>query len=124
MKFLADMGISPLTVDFLNQQGYDAKHLNSEGLHQMEDADILEKARSEGRVLLTADLDFGYLMAISRFRMPSVILFRLEDMRPVSVNQRLGEVLRRFETNLVTGSFITVTQSRIRVRQLPIHGSS
>ena len=121
MKFLADMGISPLTVDFLNQQGYDAKHLSSEGLHQMLDAAILEKARQEGRILLTADLDFGYLMAVSRSQLPSIILFRLQDMRPVSVNTHLAEVLQRFESDLVTGSFITVTQSRIRVRQLPIH---
>ena len=44
MKFLADMGISPLTVAFLNQQGYDAKHLNEEGLYKMADDAILEKA--------------------------------------------------------------------------------
>jgi predicted nuclease of predicted toxin-antitoxin system len=33
VKFLADMGISPLTIDFLNQRGYDARHLNEEGLY-------------------------------------------------------------------------------------------
>lgn len=120
MKFLADMGISPLTVNFLNQRGYDAKHLSKEGLYKMEDDAILEKARREGRILLTADLDFGYLMAISRSQMPSIILFRLQNMRPVSVNARLAEVIRRFESDLVSGAFITVTQSRIRVRQLPI----
>ena len=120
MKFLADMGISPLTIDFLREQGYDAKHLNDEGLHRMSDPDILEKARREGRILLTADLDFGYLMAVSHFQLPNVILFRLEDMRPDSVNIHLVEVLRRFESDLVQGSFLTVTQSRIRVHSLPI----
>ena len=120
MKFLADMGISPLTLAFLNQQGHDAKHLSEEGLYQMADDDILEKARQEGRILLTSDLDFGYLMAISRQQMPSVILFRLKDMRPASVNAHLAEVMRRFEADLVTGVFITVTQRRIRARQLPI----
>ena len=123
MKFLADMGISPLTVNLLNQQGYDAKHLSSEGLHQMEDADILEKARQEERILLTADLDFGYLMAVSHFQMPSVILFRLPDMRPASVNAHLTQVIQRFASDLVAGSFITVTQSRIRVHRLPIRQS-
>lgn len=33
MKFLADMGISPRTVEWLRQQGYDAVHLLDEGLH-------------------------------------------------------------------------------------------
>ena len=32
MKFLADMGVSPLTVKALSQQGYDAIHLSEEGL--------------------------------------------------------------------------------------------
>jgi predicted nuclease of predicted toxin-antitoxin system len=120
VKFLADMGISPLTVASLNQQGYDAKHLNEEGLYKMADDAILEKARREGRILLTADLDFGYLMAISRSRMPSIILFRLQDMRPASVNAHLVEVIQRFASELAAGIFITATQRRIRVRQLPI----
>ena len=32
MKFLADMGISPKTVQWLINQGYDAIHLLDEGL--------------------------------------------------------------------------------------------
>ncbi|MBA3923475.1 MAG: DUF5615 family PIN-like protein [Nostocaceae cyanobacterium] len=31
MKFLADMGISPRTVDALRQQGYNAVHLGEQG---------------------------------------------------------------------------------------------
>ncbi|HEX9926416.1 MAG TPA: DUF5615 family PIN-like protein, partial [Anaerolineae bacterium] len=59
MKFLADMGISPHTVDFLTQAGHDALHLHQQGLDRLSDPDILTKARQEERVLLTHDLDFG-----------------------------------------------------------------
>ena len=45
MKFLADMGVSPVTVQVLSQQGYDAVHLQEEGLGRLPDAAILEKAR-------------------------------------------------------------------------------
>ena len=120
MKFLADMGISPQTAAFLNGLGHDTTHLSNQGLHEMSDSDILDKARREGRILLTADLDFGYLMAVSGSRMPSVVLFRLQDMRPHSVNLHLNEVVRRCESELLTGSFITVTQRRIRIHELPI----
>ncbi len=53
MKFLADMGISPRTVNELRQQGFDAVHLIEQGLERLADADILVKARDEGRILLT-----------------------------------------------------------------------
>jgi predicted nuclease of predicted toxin-antitoxin system len=65
MKFLADMGISPRTVTWLRKQGYDAVHLNEQGLERLSDEAILSKARKEERVVLTLDLDFSYLLAIS-----------------------------------------------------------
>ncbi|MBC8234620.1 DUF5615 family PIN-like protein [bacterium] len=120
MKFLADMGISPETVEFLRQLSFDAKHLSEEGLYRLKDSDILIKARHEGRIVLTADLDFGYLVAISGAQLPSIILFRLADMRPVSINVHLAQVLERCEDYLKQGTIVTVTENRIRVRRLPI----
>jgi len=61
LKFLADMGISPLTVQGLRDQGYDALHLHEEGLERLPDEEILEKAHREGRILLTHDLDFSLM---------------------------------------------------------------
>ncbi|MEQ9549499.1 MAG: DUF5615 family PIN-like protein [Coleofasciculus sp. G3-WIS-01] len=74
MRFLADMGISPRTVNWLKAAGYDAIHLVEEGLERLADDEILVKAREEGRILLTVDLDFGYLLAVSGETLPSVIL--------------------------------------------------
>lgn len=62
MKFLADMGISPQTVSRLRRQGYDAVHLVEEHLEKLPDRDILLKAEKERRIILTVDLDFGYLL--------------------------------------------------------------
>jgi predicted nuclease of predicted toxin-antitoxin system len=73
LKFLADMGISPRTVGELRHQGYDAVHLVEQGLQRLADGDILVKARTEGRVLLTVDLDFAQLSAMSRDPFSSVI---------------------------------------------------
>jgi hypothetical protein len=41
MKFLADMGISSRTVNWLKSQGYDAIHLVEKGLEKLEDDHIL-----------------------------------------------------------------------------------
>lgn len=120
MKFLADMGISPRTVDRLQEWGYDAVHLHELGLDCLPDGDILDKARRENWIVLTHDLDFGELLAISRAELPSVITFRLRDMRADNVNRHLVALLARHPSSLEQGAIITVTERRIRVRALPI----
>ncbi len=40
MKFLADMGISGKTVEFLKNLGYDALHLHDQGLDRIDDSAI------------------------------------------------------------------------------------
>jgi predicted nuclease of predicted toxin-antitoxin system len=63
MRFLADMGISPRTVDFLRDAGHDAVHLVERGFHELGDPDILALVREEERILLVHDLDFSDLVA-------------------------------------------------------------
>ena len=64
MKFLADMGVSPLTVKALCELEYDAIHLCEQGLERLSDSLIMSKAKSENRIVLTFDLDFGDLLAL------------------------------------------------------------
>jgi predicted nuclease of predicted toxin-antitoxin system len=59
MRFLADMGVAVRIVEWLRAQGHDAKHLRQEGLQRMIDRDIFRKAATEGRVVLTFDLDLA-----------------------------------------------------------------
>ncbi len=118
MRFLADMGISPRTVTFLRERGYEAVHLHEEGLDRLEDAAILAKAREEGFILLTHDLDFGELVAASGAQLPSVIVFRLRNMRPENVNKYL--LVEEHAGVLASGAIISVTEGRIRIRALPL----
>ena len=120
MKFLADMGISPKTVLFLVNQGFDAVHLHTQNLERLTDPDILEKAKNENRILLTHDLDFGELLAAGQFIIPSVIIFRLRDMQPINVNLYLDKIISNHPKNLDNGAIISVTDKHIRIRVLPI----
>ena len=121
MNFLANMGISPATVAFLRELGHEAVHLHELGLDRMPDPDILDRARRYGQVILTSDLGFGDLLAHSGAGLPSVIIFRLSDMRPTSVNAHLRAALSKFGDDLVAGAILSVTDRRIRVRRLPIN---
>lgn len=120
MKFLADMGISPQVVDELNQKGHEAIHLLDEGLHRMTDGDILGKARRENRVLLTHDLDFGELLAASGGNLPSVIIFRLKDMRSANISRHLFSIINQQAEALNKGAVLSVTEQKVRIRTLPI----
>lgn len=120
MRFLADMGVSFSTVQVLRTDGHDAVHLQEEGLIRLADADILEKARGEQRVILTFDLDFGDLLATGAVSFPSVIIFRLRDGTPASVTAHLRHVLRQHHRELDKGAIIIVEDARLRVRRLPL----
>jgi len=120
MKFLADMGISPKTVSFLKDLGYQAVHLHQEGLDRLTDTAILDKARREESILLTHDLDFGDLLAAGGQHLPSVIIFRLRNMCPDRVNVHLHHVITRFPEILVRGVIVTIAEAGVRIRHLPI----
>jgi predicted nuclease of predicted toxin-antitoxin system len=120
MRFLADMGISPEAVACNHVTGHDAVHVAERDYHRRADADILELARSEERIVLTHDLGFGALMSASGLALPSVVIFRLGDMRPASVINHLHLITVRYRAQLEAGAILSVTERRIRVRPLPL----
>jgi predicted nuclease of predicted toxin-antitoxin system len=73
MKFLIDNALSPALAPLLQQSGHDAIHVRSIGLQHAEDDAIFDRAAVEGRILVTADADFGTLLAARSSRQPSVI---------------------------------------------------
>src|SRR6266581_8886242 len=122
MRFLADAGISLRTVDFLRRSGHDAVHVRelALALQRAGDRQVAERARAEGRVMLTFDLDFGAVLALNLLERPSVVIFRLSDERADSVNRRLEAVLSEQSAALRSGALVLVEDTRYRVRSLPI----
>ena len=120
MRFLADAGVSPKTVEFLQQLGHEAIHVRVLGLQRASDSELVDHARTDSSVVITFDLDFGDVLALGVLDKPSVILFRLADERADSVNQRLSAVLAERLADLESGALILVEDTRYRVRRLPI----
>jgi predicted nuclease of predicted toxin-antitoxin system len=120
LRFLADMGIPQRTVIWLRQQEHDAVHLREEALQELSDDDIVLKAIAERRIILTHDLDFSRIVALRSESLPSVITFRLDDMRAPQVNVHLDQVLQGFDSELERGALVSVRERGIRVRRLPV----
>ena len=79
MKFLVDMPLPPALARWLAAQGHDAVHADAVGLGRSTDREILTRARQEARTVVTADLDYPRLLALTGAEGPSLILFRGGD---------------------------------------------
>ena len=119
MRFLADMGVAIGVVNWLRQNGHDAKHLRDEGLHRIPNGEIFAKAVSENRIIITFDLDFGEIVALSKREKVSILLFRLHNTRTSHLINRLSTVLEDSAGALEQGAVVVVEESRHRVRYLP-----
>jgi len=63
MRFLVDNALSPVLAALLTQAGHDALHVRTIELHRAEDAVIFERAATDDRIVVSADTDFGALLA-------------------------------------------------------------
>ncbi|MGH8695281.1 MAG: DUF5615 family PIN-like protein [Burkholderiales bacterium] len=103
MRFLADAGTARRIVEWLRTQAHDATHLQEQGLQRLPDREVFAKASAERRVVLTFDLDFGEIVALSTPPSASVILFRLHDTSTPHVIERLEAVLKASAPQLEQG---------------------
>lgn len=120
LRFLADMNISPLTVDALAAAGVDIVRVSDRSSPTASDRSILDLARRQGRIVITQDTEFSALLALGGYAQPSLVTLRLLNTDPEVVTQRLRQVLPQTETALRQGCAVTVEDHAIRVRQLPI----
>jgi predicted nuclease of predicted toxin-antitoxin system len=123
VRFLIDNCLSPVIARELSQHGYQSRHIRDYGLGNARDEDVLRKAVEEQRILITADADFGFVLALWRQSTPSVILFRgLSQRNPRRQAAVLIANVEELRDSLERGSLIVIEDNRVRVRALPIPG--
>lgn len=120
MKALLDMPVSPVLHEVLERFGHTSVHASEIGQGEAADTTLLELARVEGRVVITADLDFPRLLALSLAAGPGVILFRGGNYSDQEMCELLEKVLRLVAPEVMERSICVVDHRRVRVTPLPL----
>lgn len=120
MRLLADLHISPSTVSFLRSLGHDILRVTPALPPTADDTDIIAYAAQESRTIITQDLDFSAIIALTRSSALSLISLRLSSSRIEYVNAVLLKILPTLEQDVLDGMIVTIEDSRVRRRTLPI----
>ena len=120
MKVLVDMNLSPSVAEMLGRHGWNAVHWSAAGDPRATDSAIMDWALANGHVVITHDLDFGTLLALTHANGPSVVQIRTQDVLPDHLETVLVPALRQTEADLERGALVTVHEDATRVRVLPI----
>jgi predicted nuclease of predicted toxin-antitoxin system len=120
VKFLIDNNLSPLLAESLISSGHDAIHLRDLGMQAATDEAVLARAAAEDRVLISADTDFGGLLARSGAARPSVVLIRRLNGRRASEQSAIIQAnLDQVAEDLDTGAIVVLSDEWVRIRPLP-----
>lgn len=120
MKLLIDMNLSPRWVDTLIANGFQAVHWSTIGRFDASDFEIMAFAVKHDYIVLTHDLDFGSILAVTHGEKPSVIQIRADDLNPDMIGPQVLDALRQMTHELESGALITIEPRRTRVRWLPL----
>ena len=120
MKLLIDMNLSPRWIDLLTRSQFEAVHWSSVGSPRALDQEIMTYAARHEYVVLTNDLDFGAILAVTHGEKPSVVQIRSENLSPDAIGPQTIKALQQLAQQLQEGALVNVDPLRTRVRLLPL----
>jgi len=110
VRFVVDANLSPRVAG-----------LRDVGLHDATDDEILDRALTDDRIIISHDTDFGTLLAVRRQTKPSFILVRSAD--PLTADQVADLIIDNLDVmaeDLTVGAIVTFARGHLRSRRLPL----
>jgi predicted nuclease of predicted toxin-antitoxin system len=117
MRWLADECVAAALVASLRAEQHDVSYI-AEIASGLNDTDVLALARTEQRLFLTEDKDFGELVFRFQLPVPGLVLLRIDTTRPPHLRwNRLTAAITQIGEGLFD-RYVVITENRIRLRPL------
>ena len=113
MKILLDACVSIRVVEQLKSAGHEVEWVG-DWEKDPGDEEILERAFSGKKVLVTLDKDFGELVIVQN--KPHCGMLRLVDLTIQQQAISCVEIFRKYEKQLAEGAILTIEPGRLRIR--------
>jgi len=120
MKLLIDMNLSPKLTDFLISCNIISTHWSTVGKTTATDSEIVIYALQNNYVIVTCDLDFSAILAVTHGKRPSIVQVRTRYM---PLNELAETVINSINQNiddLNLGAILTIDAKKSRSRLLPL----
>jgi len=117
VRLLLDANLSPRVAESLRTAGFDAVHVADLDLVTATDDEIFDRAASDGLVVVTADSDFGALLALRRAKSPSVVHLRhVAELVAEVHTDLLVANLPQIAEDLDRGVIVSLSPTRLAIR--------
>jgi predicted nuclease of predicted toxin-antitoxin system len=114
------MNLAPRWTGALEGRGIEAVHWSSIGAPDADDEILFSWARDHEHVVLTCDLDFARLLALTGMKRPSVVLLRARNTSPEALAARAVGLLQNHAQALQGGAILMVDEAKSRIQILPL----
>lgn len=115
MNFVADESVDQQIVERLRGEGHAVRYIVETG-PGASDEDVLELAKHEGAILLTADKDFGEIVFRQRRITEGVLFMRLAGQSQKRKAEIVASGIKRHGKELLR-AFSVITPGGIRIRK-------
>jgi predicted nuclease of predicted toxin-antitoxin system len=116
MKFKTDENMPGEAAEDLRQAGHDAMTVADQQLAGQPDVRVAEVCRTEGRALLTLDLDFSDIRVFPPSDYVGIIVLRPSVQTVKNIQRLVGQVVALLPTEPLTGHLWIVDEGQIRIR--------
>ena len=116
MKIIADENLHSHFIHLLKENGFEL-FVIAEGLTGISDEEVVEIVKQQGGTLITEDKDFGELVFAHHIAKVTIVFLRYRKPELQKVGENLLKIIREYSEK--EGEFfITITSTRIRIRQI------
>ena len=112
------MNLSPRWTDFFSERGIEAVHWKNIGAANASDSEIINYTGVNGFTILSHDLDFGAILAVSSMSKPSIIQLRTTDISPENSFDLVYYTIKKLHDDIEKGAIVTINNKKIRLHYL------